>query len=493
MYWANFLHIYQPIGQAKDILEQVTNQSYRRIFRGLRNIPGAKVTLNISGALSELLVKEGFHDVIDDIRALAEAGNLEFTETAKYHAFLPFLSEGEIERQILLNHETNKQIFGEVYVPKSFFPPEMAYDDKVGIVVSRMGYKTIILDEIVYSGKVDAVPYDRTFPIADTKLRAVFRDRRSSNLIISAVARKAETFLSTLGDEAKKDRYLLTAMDGETFGHHRPGLEEVLFGLAASPLLPQCFISEISAHFPPGQSVRPLPATWASSEYDIEHRIQFHSWHDSENLIHTKQWELFDLAVRAVRESEGEPSYIEARKKLDAALASDQFFWASNRPWWSLEMIEQGAWLLLDTIQSLGKDALLAQKHAHELYNEIISLGFTWQREGKIRKESHELKEQVKIPFKERTLESGKPEVYQAFVELMEREMKKSAAEKNYEQAILWRDGIWKLETKNDMYDAVHAVDLLRYKLPLGEIEAIMDRYKEQYKKIRGGQAEDRR
>jgi len=162
MQWVNFLHIYQPASQADDILETVVNQSYRRVFRGLREIPTARVTLNISGALSELLMKKGYQDVIDDIRWLADNGKLEFTETAKHHPFLPFLPEDEIKRQIELNHKTNSTIFGVAYKPVAFFPPEMAYSERIGKIVAKMGYKIILLDEIAYSGKIEKAPHDHT-------------------------------------------------------------------------------------------------------------------------------------------------------------------------------------------------------------------------------------------------------------------------------------------------------------------------------------------
>ncbi len=108
MYWANFLHIYQPSDQSDEILERVANESYRPLIKGFLNIPRMKINLNISGALTELLVKKGYKDIIEGIRQLAETGRLEFTESAKYHPLLSFLSREEIIRQINKNNQTNK-------------------------------------------------------------------------------------------------------------------------------------------------------------------------------------------------------------------------------------------------------------------------------------------------------------------------------------------------------------------------------------------------
>jgi len=148
MYWVNFLHIYQPFDQSKEILERVVNESYRPLFKGLLDINKIKINLNINGALVELLVKKGYQDVIDVIKTLAEQKKLEFTESAKYHALLPFLDKNEIIRQIQKNYQINKKYFGRIYKPVCFFPPEMAYNKKVAATISRLGYKIIILDEI---------------------------------------------------------------------------------------------------------------------------------------------------------------------------------------------------------------------------------------------------------------------------------------------------------------------------------------------------------
>ena len=67
-----------------------------------------------------------------------------------------------------------------------------------------------------------------------------------------------------------------------------------------------------------------------------------------------------------------------------------------------------------------------------------------------------------------------------------------AAAKGEYEKAILWRDAIYKLENKLDIYDTVNAIDLLRVEIPHKEVEATIEKYKEKYRQIRGGQPEQR-
>ena len=69
---------------------------------------------------------------------------------------------------------------------------------------------------------------------------------------------------------------------------------------------------------------------------------------------------------------------------------------------------------------------------------------------------------------------------------------KKAVTKQEYEKAIMWRDAIYKIENKTDIYDMVHVVELLRLEIPNEEVEKILDKYTDKYKKIRGGQPEQR-
>lgn len=471
-------------------MEKVVNESYRPLFEGFLKIPDMKLNLNINAGLTELLYKNGYGDVLEKIKKLAETGRLEFTETAKYHPLLPFLPEKEIIRQIKTNHQTNKKIFGESYRPKCFFPPEMAYSPKVGRIISSLGYPFILLDEISFQGGEKEPPRNKLFHLDSRKTIVIFRERRVSNCIMSALVRSRGEFEEVLGQDIKKNVYLCTAMDGETFGHHRPGLEKSLFKILTLEKPRQIFLSEISKHFETAGGIEPISSTWASSVEEIKKGIQFYSWKNPKNKVQKTQWAFLNYLLKLAK---GKKLSEKIRDKIDKALSSDQFFWASGEPWWSIEMIEKGAYLTFSALASLPFAKKSQIKKAEDYYKNILAAAFSWQRNGKIQEKSKRYKEMVKIPFKERTLEAGKPEVYAAFIKMMEREMKKAASRKEYEKAILWRDAIYKIDAKNDIYDAVHAVDLLRQKVSDKTLRNLMDKYKEKYKKIKAGQPEIRR
>ncbi len=284
-------------------------------------------------------------------------------------------------------------------------------------------------------------------------------------------------------------------MDGETFGHHRPGLQNLPFELFASPKFNLIKISDLPKYYKETVQIQPIKSTWASSAQDIENNTQFLSWADPENIIHQWQWSLFKLALEEVRAlDKNAPIYPTVRAVMDEAMASDHFWWASANPWWSLEMIEDGAWRLLETLKRIPDINQEKLKEASGLYEKIISTAFGWQRSGRVRKNIQEQKSILRIPFKDRTIGAGGAEegVWWAFIDMMKKLEKKAAKAGDYEKAILWRDAIHKLENKLDIYDAINAIELLRIEVPNEEVEKTILKYKEKYRKIRGGQPEQR-
>ncbi|MEK7164113.1 MAG: hypothetical protein AAB768_03160 [Patescibacteria group bacterium] len=471
MNWANFLHIYQPAGQQPDILEAVVNQSYRPLLKGILNSDSCQITLNVTGALLELFDKYHYHDLLSDLKKAGELGRIEFTGSAKYHALLPFLNEVDIIRQIQTNEQTLRHYLGDNLKLLGFFPPEMAYHPKLVPILENLGYSWIILDEIAYDQGLSLPANNNLYKIHDHNLKVFFRERRLSNLIMSSVFRKSLSLKEAMSEELTKPNFVLTGMDGETFGHHRPGLEKLLFEIFNIPEFNLVTISQLLNLYSGINQVTPVISTWASSEQDIEQGVQFVSWKDPQNPIHNLQWKLFDLVNKSVLASK--------QSEMDIASASDHYFWASAKPWWSLEMIEDGAYQLMQIVKN---------SQTENLYQQIVDLAFEWQRTNKVRKLALDQKTNVQVPF----LDRASSDEFQAFVKIMNELEKKSAKNGEYEAAILWRDAAFKLVHKLDIYDAVHAVDMLRIKIGHEKIEKMLDKYRLQYRRLRSGQPEQR-
>ena len=157
-------------------------------------------------------------------------------------------------------------------------------------------------------------------------------------------------------------------------------------------------------------------------------------------------------------------------------------------------MIEYGAYSLLDTLKHIPEVEKNIIEEGRDFYEKIITTAFNWQRTGKIRAMMQSQKNILRIPFKDRTIGKGAGEegVYFAFIDMMKRLEKEAIEKHEYEKAILWRDAIYKLENKLDIYDTINAIDLLRVEIPHKEIEDTIEKYKIKYYEIRGGQPEQR-
>lgn len=458
MIWANFLHIYQPPNQQKDILDRIANESYRPILRGLKEHSRARLTLNINGGLTEMLAQHGYRDIINDIALMVKRGRLELTETAKYHTFFPLLPETEIVRQIKLNRQANRKYFGSVYNPKGFFPTEMAYHPKIAKIAKSLGYEWMIADEISAYGKAGAVDFTKVYTVKGLgDFKIFFKEQRTSSLIVGAVVRSGETLLEELGEERTKNRYLVTAMDGETFGHHRPGLEKLLFEIFESPLLHTVLMSEIPDHFQERSVISPVPSSWSTSEEDLKNNLPYKLWWQPDNPIHQLQWKFTKFVIDRVEHAAKNPAqYKRGRLLLDKAIHSDHYWWASKY-WWSLEVIEQGAKNLRDTVFALRSATASDKKKADGFYRAILDQAFEWQRDGTIRTFHGEQQGWQKTPFKKRT----PPEWFNQMVLEFEDEMNKAASKQEFEKAIKWRDAVIKLKSGMDVHDVLHVVNEL--------------------------------
>lgn len=475
-----FLHFYQPYYQQEDILERIVNESYRPIIRLLNRVKKGKLTVNVSGSLVRLLVEKGYGDVVNSLGDLVDRGRIELTGSAAYHAFLPLIDVEEAQRQIQLNERILQDNLGLQGRPKGFFSPELAFDYRTAEMIYEMGYQWMVAPQIAYGAQP---PYpNRTFVLKDLPgLKIFFRHKRSSVLILSGITRTVDAFREELGELFSEDIYLLPIMDAETFGHHRPGLEDFLEELVKSEDFESISVSEIAERFKDKEEVTPRESTWSNEEQDFwldrEKEVvsanPFLLWKDPSNPIHLLQWEFLEWVIGLVgRVGNGES---EAREALDVAVSSDQFWWASAKPWWSLEMIELGSYQLKEVVRKLPQAESL-QKKAEDYYRGILDKAFQWQRSGKIRRAHQEAQDWKKTPFKER----APAEWYNQVILEFEDQMKQAAARRDFEKAIKWRDAITKLKKGTDIYDVLHVVNELHTVRKIPSLKPILQHYPEE-------------
>jgi alpha-amylase/alpha-mannosidase (GH57 family) len=383
---ALFLHIYQPPTQFADILASICDQSYRKIVKILLSNPSTKLTLNVCGSLTEQLIKEGHQDIIDNLKILAKRGQVEFCGSAKYHPLLPKIPKSEAERQIKLNDEVNKRAFGKAYDPVGFFPPEMAYSKEVGDMVEGLGFSWIILEEYAFDLAYGKPRPDVVYKRPGKKLRVFFRNKDLSVRIAFGKILSLPAFLKAVPDYIKGDGYFVLAMDGETFGHHQPGLENFLAKLLSEPEIETFTLSEILAKVRKTREIEPLRSTWGISEEDWARGDVYPKWDIAGHPLHPLQWRLTRLAIDVVLKAEtklrtGElgsnfwPKWQKAREVLDKAINSDQFWWASHNPLWHYQMVVRSTELLFEVVSSTPGISQREKGKAKNLADEIIQKG----------------------------------------------------------------------------------------------------------------------
>ena len=386
MIWAPVLHIYQPPTQFPKIMRKVAEESYEPLISFLERNPKAKVTLNINASLLEQLDSTGYDNLLNGIRRLVERGQVELLGSAAYHPLLTHIPFSEISRQVRLNEKITRGFIGEVYKPRGFFPPEMAYSEKVGDAVAKLGYEWVIIENC---GSPDQlVHYDRVYELPNQKLSIFYRQKELSLAIAFGRVSGAAEFMKLAKKRLKEEEFILTALDGETFGHHMKGNFDLLGGLYAK--FKSVTVSELFLKFSKREKTTPMESTWAASYEDCKKGEVYPRWDNPGSPLHPKQWELYRLAIEAVggskfkvqngnlkekKLSSGQKKWFEARKILDKALHSDQFWWASHNPIWHPEMVERGTKLLLDVILTTPGISKVEAKRAKELYKEITTEG----------------------------------------------------------------------------------------------------------------------
>lgn len=382
MLWINFLHLYQPPTTERERIEKIAQESYNFILNILEKRPKIKFTINICGGLTEQLDKYGHKSIIKRIKKLAENRQIELTSSAAFHAFLPLLAENEIVYQIKTNDAINKKYFGEIYNPSGFFMPEMAYSKKLGKIISKMEYKWTMLDDIHLGGKFGNVNYNKGYIIKSSGLKTIFRKRKISKTYVP-------TELLKLLKDQKISRNIITATDGELYGHHHQDLEGHLYMAAKNPHIETATISEFFKKIKSYDEVEPVSASWESTEKELINKEPYILWDNSHNKIQQKIWKLANLALNTANNHINDSQYGWARDHLNKGLASCTFWWAAGKNFidtfgpisWNPDEIEKGTDEIIKAVRALDKASRFTKIKAEKLYISIKKM--IWEKHWK--------------------------------------------------------------------------------------------------------------
>lgn len=386
MQWANLFHIYQPPAWDEDIVRRAADQAYRPLIEILRRHPSVSITLNITASLTEQLTAHGITDVIEGFRELVRHGQIELVGSAAYHPILPLLPVEEIRRQIDLQDEWQRKTFGGSYKPKGFFPPEMAFGGPLEDVLVERGYEWVVLDEPAATGTVGQLDFDHRYR-TPKGLGVIFRNRHLSDFLsFSAVIDHPDESVRALQSDQRSRHHLITAMDGENLGHHRPGVDRLWELLVSWPDVTAVTLSHDRESLDKERVVDVIPSSWSSQSVELQSHIPFGLWNHPDNPMHRLQWELTYLVIDIVRTNQHDPSYDTARRLLDRALTSDKYWWASASPWWDAAIVIRETQKLADVVATLEEVRPAIKNKVERLMKQVASTAELWDSTGLAKK-----------------------------------------------------------------------------------------------------------
>lgn len=381
MRWINILHAYQPPDWDRAIIDRVARESYAPLVAFLRATPTVKVTLNVAGSLTEQLASRGHDALLRGLADCARRGQVELMTMPKYHALLPLLTPDELARQVGENDATNRALLGPAYRPTGFFPPELAIDAASGRQIEQSGAQWTVLDELARAGHFGAADRQPDGVWAETDLRLLFRNRRISDYLAFEGVADAPRFTDLVRSLGFTGDTLVTALDAENLGHHRPDAAAAWQHLVTRPDVETCTASEY-LRFPTRPAVvTPVPTSWSTDDHDLAKGVPYPLWDNPENPMHRALHRLARGARDVLVAHRGGAGYTEARRRLDRAQASDVYWWASLRPMWDPTIVLREAREFVTAL-----DPLRLEPHPLAgLWSDLARTVADWEQTGKAR------------------------------------------------------------------------------------------------------------
>ncbi|MEX2715584.1 MAG: hypothetical protein Q6353_021925 [Candidatus Sigynarchaeum springense] len=365
------------------VLKEINETCYEPLFSMLLDNPDFKCTFNINTVLLDLLVDHGLARTIDLIKELAAKKQIEIVGSGKFHPILPLIPKQEVLHQIEMQESDLKKTFPG-WSKGGFFPPEMAISPGITSLVANEGYKWVLSSGI--SCPSDWA-FDKIYLNYDGNAFLFFRDDVISNEI-SFKKISVDFFIEKLKILYNTPHYIITAQDGETFGHHVKNYEKTFLEKAMRMAIDDkdielVFVSELPVHFKTGGKVRPVASSWSTSQNDLDYNTPYPLWNHPDNPVHRVQFKFLKNVLELVYMLEANPGQkpvqesVTARYFLDRGLHSCQFWWASARPMWSPNLILRGGELLLRAafnarlgiIDSFQNKTLIAE--SEEIFDQV--------------------------------------------------------------------------------------------------------------------------
>lgn len=145
-------HYYYDDFQTEERLREVVEKSYlpanRIIAEMIRSSNGKfKCAFSISGIALEQMELYA-PELIDSFKELAKTGSVEFLAESYAHSLASVYDKDEFIEQVEMHSKKIETLFGKK--PTVLRNSELIYSDEIGEVVAKMGYKTMLMEEVKY-------------------------------------------------------------------------------------------------------------------------------------------------------------------------------------------------------------------------------------------------------------------------------------------------------------------------------------------------------
>lgn len=275
-------HYYYDEFQTEDRIRELVEKSYlpanRIITEMIRSSNGKfKCAFSISGVALEQFE---FYapEVIDSFKELAKTGSVEFIAETYAHSLASVFDKDEFIEQVEMHAKKIETLFGKK--PTAFRNSDLIYSDEIGEVVSKMGYKTMLIEEVKYvmGWKSPNKVYNH---ISIPKLKLLTRNNklsddisfRFSNTSWSDYPLNAEKFVSWVTGLPEDEQIVNIGMGYETFGFIQRAENGIFEFLKA---LPYHAMEQGAAFILPSEATKKLesagplstiyPTSWSGSK-----------------------------------------------------------------------------------------------------------------------------------------------------------------------------------------------------------------------------------
>lgn len=273
-------HYYYDDFQTEDRIRKVVEQSYltanRTIAEMIRSSNGKfRCSFSISGVALEQL-EQYAPEVIDSFRELSKTGSVEFLAEPYAHSLASVYDANEFERQVKTHADKIEQLFGKR--PTSFYNSELIYSDEIGEMVSKMGFKSMMIDEAkhILGWKSPNYVYKHSYL---PKLKLMVRNHKLSDdfaFRFTNLSITAEKFIGWISALPAEENIVNIGMGYEVLGMTQPAQTGIFDFLKALPyhameqqmnfVLPSEFTKKTEAT--DTLSV-PYPISWVGNDKDL--------------------------------------------------------------------------------------------------------------------------------------------------------------------------------------------------------------------------------